>query len=89
MMYWYDHMSGWGYLFMGLTTVAFWGLLIAAVVLLVRGFGSDRREQPPAPRPQSTPERILAERFARGEIDEDEYRQRLETLRHSGHLTPA
>jgi len=30
---------------------------------------------------RSTPEQVLAERFARGEIDEGEYRQRLATLR--------
>jgi putative membrane protein len=31
-----------------------------------------------------TPEQLLAERFARGEIDEDEYRRRLDTLRGTG-----
>ena len=30
--------------------------------------------------PAQTPEQILAERFARGEIDEDEYRQRAGAL---------
>ncbi|MED7827284.1 SHOCT domain-containing protein [Streptomyces chiangmaiensis] len=29
----------------------------------------------------SPPERVLAERFARGEIDEEEYRRRLGVLR--------
>jgi putative membrane protein len=29
---------------------------------------------------RSTPEQMLAERFARGEIDEQEYHQRLDTL---------
>jgi putative membrane protein len=33
----------------------------------------------PAARPDS-PERIIAERFARGEISADEYRERLRTL---------
>ena len=32
-----------------------------------------------------TAEGILAERFARGAIDEEEYRQRLATLHASGH----
>ncbi|MBO1420492.1 SHOCT domain-containing protein, partial [Streptomyces sp. FH025] len=31
-----------------------------------------------------SPEQVLAERFARGEIDAEEYRQRLETLRSVG-----
>jgi len=31
--------------------------------------------------PGSSPERLLAERYARGEIDDDEFRRRLDTLR--------
>jgi uncharacterized membrane protein len=30
---------------------------------------------------------VLAERFARGEIDEEEYHRRLETLRAAGSMT--
>ncbi|MGW0230647.1 SHOCT domain-containing protein [Actinopolymorpha singaporensis] len=37
---------------------------------------------PPATRP--TPDDVLAERFARGEIDEDEYRHRLDVLHATG-----
>lgn len=36
-----------------------------------------------APGPRSGPEQILAERYARGEIDEEEYERRLATLRGS------
>lgn len=36
------------------------------------------REQPPSGR---DPEQLLAERFARGEIDEDEFHQRMTVLR--------
>jgi putative membrane protein len=35
-------------------------------------------------RDRPTAEQVLAERLARGEIDEDEYRRGLETLRASG-----
>ena len=47
---------------------------IVALVRYARRDGPQRREpaEPPAPEP----ERLLAERFARGEIDEDEYHQR-------------
>jgi putative membrane protein len=77
MMHWYGgHMSGWGYTLMGFSTVFFWGLLIAGVVALVRHFG-----RTPADEPRGRPELLLAQRFARGEIDEDEYRRRLEILR--------
>lgn len=38
---------------------------------------------PGAPGPRPGPEQILAERYARGEIDEEEYERRLATLRGS------
>ena len=88
MMYWYGSgMSGWGYALMTASMILFWGAVIFGVVALVRYFG--RSGQPPAPTPpppqsaESPPsaERLLAERFARGEINEDDYRQRLAVLR--------
>jgi putative membrane protein len=54
-------------------------LVIVGVVLLVRYLSSDRRAPVP-PAPADDPRRILAERYARGEIDEAEYRQRLNVL---------
>ena len=87
MMYWYGSgMSGWGYALMTVSMILFWGAVIFGIAALVRYFG--RSGQPPAaPSPPqsaespSSPERLLAERFARGEIDEEEYRQRLAVLR--------
>ena len=87
MMYWYGSgMSGWGYALMTVSMVLFWGAVIFGIVMLVRHFG--RSGQPPAePRPPQSagspqpPARLLAERFARGEIGEEEYRQRLAVLR--------
>lgn len=39
----------------------------------------------PGPQPERpTPEQVLADRLARGEIDPDEYRRRLEALRGDG-----
>ncbi|MFD8495802.1 SHOCT domain-containing protein [Amycolatopsis sp. NPDC059657] len=84
MMFWYGNgMSGWGYVLMTVGMVLFWGLVIFGVVALVRYLArsSQRPEGLGAPRP--TPEQVLAERFARGEIDEQEYRSRLATLRGS------
>jgi putative membrane protein len=77
MMWGMQAWSWWGWLAMSLGMVAFWGLIIWAVVALFRGLGGSWRQ--PEGRPD--PERILAERFAAGEIDEDEYQQRLTTLR--------
>ena len=62
---------GWGaFLAMTLMMVAFWALITWAVLSLTRG-GERRRDS----------ESILDERFARGEIDDDEYRRRRESLR--------
>ena len=93
MMYWYGSgMSGWGYALMTVSMILFWGAVIAGIVALVRYFG--RSGQPPEASPSSqtppasqTPEQLLAERFARGEISEDEYRQRLAVLRGEGQRT--
>jgi putative membrane protein len=62
------------------------GLLAALVILAVwavsRVTQSHSTAGPPAaPSPRSSAEDVLAERFARGEIDEDEYRRRRDALR--------
>ncbi|NKY59345.1 SHOCT domain-containing protein [Nocardia flavorosea] len=80
MMFWYDHgMSGWGYAWMGIGALVFWVALTVAVVLLIR-YGIDSGRSRPQP-PPDTAERILAERFARGEIGRDEFLDRLDILR--------
>jgi putative membrane protein len=53
--------------------LVFWGGLIALIVWTVRTT-SDRT------RPQSRALGILEERYARGEIDQDEFEQRRRTL---------
>jgi putative membrane protein len=70
----------WGWLAMSVSMVAFWGLIIWGIVAIVRGLGGTWR------RPQGRdPEQILAERYATGEIDEEEYHRRLQTLRAAPH----
>jgi len=84
-MYWYgDHVGGWGYGLGILAMVLFWGALILVIVGMVRYAGRDRGGGYPPPTSSQPPraQEILAERFARGEIDADEYRQRLDVLRH-------
>ncbi|MEU5030214.1 SHOCT domain-containing protein [Streptomyces milbemycinicus] len=79
MMFWYDHdVSGWGWFAMSSSMILFWALIITAAVLGFRALNRPH-ENPHAPA-APTPEQILGERFARGEIDEDEYRRRLNTL---------
>jgi len=65
--------------------VAFWGLLITLTVVLLRGLN---RPADRAYGPRPSPEQLLAERFARGEIDEDEYRRRLVTLTAANRTAP-
>lgn len=64
------------------------GLIITAFVLLLRAFDRPQptgpHRAPWAPPTQASPEQLLAERFARGEIDEEEYRRRLQVLRAEG-----
>lgn len=78
MMWWYGW-HWWGGLAMTLGFVGFWALVAWVIATLVRGTrgrGAGREWTAPP-----TPEQTLAERFARGEIDEQEYRRRLAVLR--------
>jgi putative membrane protein len=82
MMYW-NGSDAWGWFGMSLGMLLFVILLTALVFTLVRALGhhgpaDDGHTSPTVGRP---PEQVLAERFARGEIDETEYRKRLATLR--------
>ena len=73
--------SGPGWLLMALMMVAFWGGVIWLVATFMRHSSEtrDRMASPPEP-PRTSPEDILHERLARGEIDAEEYRQRLADL---------
>ncbi|AYV25308.1 SHOCT domain-containing protein [Streptomyces sp. CJ_13] len=83
-MFWYGHgMGGWGWVAMSFSMVLLVALAVAVVVLLLRGV----ERFPSAPAQPSVPpsaKQVLAERFARGEIDEEEYEQRLTALRAHG-----
>jgi putative membrane protein len=73
-----DHMSGWGWAFMGIGMVLFWGVVITSLVLLARYLSDTRR--PPANDSVDAAE-ILAHRFARGEISEDEFLSKAKLLK--------
>lgn len=74
--------DGWGGWIGGaLMMLLFWGGLVALVVFLVRGAGSRPSQEEGKRRPGAR--EILAERFARGEISEDEFEQRRRVLEHS------
>lgn len=91
MMYWYGNgMTWWGYLLMAISMVVFWGAVVFGIVALVRYVGRGGQQGGSEPPERRTPEQVLAERFARGEIDEDEYHWRLNALRTGGRsMTPS
>ena len=79
MMFWDNGMGLWGMLFMLVGGLLFWGLIITGIVVLVRHLG--RTGQPAGPADVGAgAEQLLAQRYARGEIDEDEYTKRLSVL---------
>lgn len=79
MMYWGNGMGGWGMVLMSVSGLLFWGMIIAGIVWLVRSTGRGNQPGTAAGR-APTPQQVLADRFARGEIDEEEYTRRLQVL---------
>ncbi|MFF4582473.1 SHOCT domain-containing protein [Streptomyces sp. NPDC001389] len=79
MMFWYDHdVSGRGWFAMSVGMILFGALIITAAVLLFRALERPHEHMHTSAAP--TPEHILAQRLARGEADEDEYKHRLAAL---------
>ena len=77
---WYHRggMDGGDWTVMVVLMLVFLAVLVALVVWAVQALRLDRRdEQPRSDRAQA----LLAERFARGEIDADEFSRRRELLR--------
>jgi putative membrane protein len=80
MMYGWDGSWGiGGWIVMGLMMLLFWGGVVGVMVLVLRGSGSGGRGVYGPPHDDA--ERILNERFARGEIDETEFNARRTALR--------
>jgi putative membrane protein len=72
----------WGWVSMGWwMLVPLLLLLLVLVVTVVWAVVAMAGGRPRSRTPREEPEGVLAERFARGEIDEQEYRQRLAVLR--------
>lgn len=68
--------GGWGG--MGFGMILFWGLIVVAIALLLRAFigggvAAERRPEKPALD-------LLKERYARGEIDREEFEQKKRDL---------
>jgi putative membrane protein len=86
MMYGYGTgMTAWGYVLMIAALVAVVGLVTMGVLLLIRSQAASRRPATEHTRRQPA-ERILEQRFARGEVDEDEFQHTTGLLR--SHVKP-
>ncbi|AKE92781.1 MULTISPECIES: SHOCT domain-containing protein [Rhodococcus] len=74
---WGSGAMGWaGWMVMALTMIGFWALVAFGIAALFRT--GHRTGTPPPP---ADPLRVLDDRFARGEIDADEYQARRRALR--------
>ena len=76
---WHDGGGPWWWLFMVLIMVIFWGAVAWVIVTLIRHASMSAGAPQSTARP--TAEDILHERLAQGEIDVEEYHQRLDALR--------
>lgn len=72
-------MDGWDWVWGALMMVLFWGGLIAIVVFAVTTALSARSRRDVSE--PTDPQAILEERFARGEISEEEFEERKRLLR--------
>lgn len=89
MFYMHDS-AGWGWgwwVLMTVGMVAFWALIVYALVWLARGRPGDRGERTPPEPPPEPPETILKRRLAGGEISLDEY-ERLRSAIQGEHAEP-
>lgn len=73
---------GWGHMvFGGFMMILFWGAVILVIVLAVRWLGGGSSHGAGSQLPGKRALDILQERFARGEIDKEEFEERRRTLR--------
>ncbi|HUP75594.1 MAG TPA: hypothetical protein VM282_21325 [Acidimicrobiales bacterium] len=71
----FHDMDGSDWIWMTSMMIIFWGVVAALVIALIRRSGPTTAEA------RHAPEETLRQRLARGEIEIEEYQQRLEALR--------
>ncbi|MEN2980457.1 SHOCT domain-containing protein [Tistrella bauzanensis] len=75
----WDH-GWWGMIFGPIMMIALVAIIVVAVALLVRWLGGAGHQQAPHLPPGKTALDILKERFARGEVDKQEFEERRRAL---------
>lgn len=89
-MMWWGH-GGWGvgdWVTMALMMLVFWVLVAALVVWIARSASGSQPVSGASDRTLPSPDSVLADRFARGEIDEAEFASRRTALHGSGRRQP-
>ena len=76
----WDHMNGWGWAMMLVWSLVWVGFLGVIAWIAVQWGRGTKRQTPPAEAQGKTARELLDERFARGEIDLDDYRRRRQAL---------
>ena len=77
---WHDGW-GWGHMAFGaVLMLLFWGAVVLAIVMAVRWLAGPAQQRPEAPASANRALAILEERFARGEIDQQEFEERKRAL---------
>jgi putative membrane protein len=85
LVYWYGHdMGWWGYIDMAVLMAVFWVLVLGSLAALVKYLLGNRSTIAKSSPEPASPADVLASRFARGEITESEYRDRITVLRECG-----
>lgn len=77
----WGHMDGWGGGWMWLWGIAMMALFVVLIVWLVRATTENGAPSSSPKDPTDGAREILAERYARGELTTDEYRERADQLR--------
>ena len=81
---WHDGPGGWGWMMMALFMIVYWVGVVWIIMSVVRHrspFSGSVPSGTAAPPVIPGPADILHERFARGEIDVEEYHHRLDAIR--------
>ncbi len=67
-------MMGWGWWGMGwIFMIIFWGLIIVALIFLIKWLAGVSRSRPSIDKPHDSALEILRQRYAKGEINKDEF----------------
>lgn len=78
---WHGNFGWGGWAMMLITMAVFWAVIISIVVLVIRYLARDRKLPRQEGKTSRSAEELLAQRYARGELDDDEYRRRVTVLR--------